>query len=68
MDRINPAIGHMKLSNIRPQQLNSLYMKHGEPGASKLGDKSTICVDLYALMASREMKRTALTALPELAH
>lgn len=60
LERVIPAIGHMKLADIRPQHLNNLYKKLGEPGTSKRGDKATACADLYALMASKELKRAAL--------
>ena len=32
MGRINQAIGHMKLADIRPQHLNSFYKNLSEPG------------------------------------
>ena len=40
LSRINPAIGHIKLSDIRPQHLNSFYSNLSEVGVSKRGDKA----------------------------
>lgn len=35
MERITPEIGYLKLSDIRPQHLNSFYKNLGEAGISK---------------------------------
>lgn len=45
--RINPAIGHIKLSDLRPQHLNLLYKQMQQPGMNlntggKLSDKTIV--------------------------
>lgn len=35
IERINPAIGHIKLSELRPQHLNNLYEQLGQDGLNK---------------------------------
>ncbi|MBQ8332812.1 MAG: tyrosine-type recombinase/integrase [Clostridia bacterium] len=35
MERIMPEIGHIKLKDIRPDTLNSLYSKLGQPGQNR---------------------------------
>ncbi len=41
LQRINPAIGHMKLADIRPQHLNSFYANLAEPGISQKEQTAT---------------------------
>lgn len=40
LDRIIPAIGHLKLVDIRPQHLNRFYDNLGEPGIRKGSEKA----------------------------
>lgn len=42
LERINPAIGHLKLSDIRPQHLNAFYKNLSEPGVSDRGAKARL--------------------------
>ena len=37
MERINPAIGHIKLTDIKPQHLNAFYKNLAEEGIQKKG-------------------------------
>lgn len=40
MERINPAIGHIKLTDLKPQHLNAFYKNLAEEGIRKGADKS----------------------------
>lgn len=62
LQRINPAIGHLKLKDIRPQHLNAFYQNLGEAGITNKGDKATISIDLPALMKERQLSRAKLAA------
>lgn len=46
MGRINQAIGHIKLADIRPQHLNSFYNNLSEPGIRETGGIATAKIDL----------------------
>ena len=61
--RINPAIGHIKLTDLRPQHLNALYKNLAEPGISNRGDKAKSRVDLPAEMKKQDMTRAELAKL-----
>lgn len=56
LERINPAIGHIKLLDIRPQHLNALYKNLAEVGVSDRGDKATKLesVDIAALLKAKK--------------
>lgn len=60
--RINPAIGHMKLNEIRPQHLNTFYSNLGEPGVRVDGQKATTKVDMPALLKQKKTTRNKLAA------
>lgn len=62
LERINPAIGHMKLTDIRPQHLNSFYDNLGEAGISTKEDKAQVRSDLYAVLKSQHMTRAQLAS------
>ena len=47
--RINEHIGHMKLSNIRPQHLTALYRKLSEPGQNRWRIYAVPAVDFNEL-------------------
>lgn len=53
MDRIAPEIGHMKISDIRPQHLNQLYDKLLQPGQRKQTDRAAAKVDLKAILSEK---------------
>ena len=56
--RIYPAIGHMKLKDIRPDHLNSLYAQLAQP--EKGNAQATAKVDLAALLKEKHLTRQAL--------
>ncbi|MFQ7242293.1 MAG: hypothetical protein ACLRO1_07865, partial [Agathobaculum sp.] len=45
-ERINPAIGHFKLTEIRPQHLNRLYVSLAEDCIKHSADNARAKVDL----------------------
>lgn len=63
LKRINPAIGHLKLADIRPQHLNALYANLGESGIRADGEKAVAKVDMPALLKQRKMSRSMLAEL-----
>lgn len=62
LERINPAIGHMKLTDIRPQHLNSFYENLGEAGISTREDKAQARGDFYAVLKANHMTRAQLAS------
>ena len=57
--RIYPALGHMKLKDVRPDHLNSLYSQLAQPGA---GSAHAIAkVDLAALLKEKRLTRLELS-------
>lgn len=60
-ERINPAIGHFKLTEIRPQHLNRLYVSLAEDCIKHSADNARAKVDLGALLAERKVSRAALS-------
>ena len=47
-ERVYPAIGHLKLSEIRPQHLNVLYKNLSAAGIRGNGSRSSAKIDLKA--------------------
>ena len=60
LGRINAAIGHMKLQDIRPQHLNSFYKNLAEEGVRKSGYRAAAIVDLSAILKAKKMTREKL--------
>lgn len=60
-ERINPAIGHFKLTEIRPQHLNRLYVSLAEDCIKHSADNARAKVDLGTLLAERKVSRAALS-------
>ncbi len=58
--RVNAAIGHMKLQDIRPQHLNTFYKNLAESGVRQSGYRATAIVDLSAILKERKMTREKL--------
>lgn len=58
--RINQAIGHMKLADIRPQHLNSFYKNLSEPGIRETGSIATAHIDLAAWMKANKKSRAGI--------
>jgi integrase len=65
LERINPAIGHIKISDIRPQHLNTLYKNLGEAGIRAKADTATPSADIHAMMKGLNMTRAALAKAAE---
>ena len=60
MQRINPAIGHMKLADIRPQHLNSFYKNLSEPGMRDTGSIAAPRIDLAAWLKANKKSRAGI--------
>jgi integrase len=60
MVRINPAIGHFKLTDIRPQHLNDFYKNLGEPGIRMDGARATARIDLAQWLKKNHLSRTEI--------
>ena len=53
MERINPAIGNIKLTDLKPQHLNAFYKNLAEEGIRKGADRAQTKVDLPALLKKK---------------
>lgn len=60
MERINQAIGHMKLADIRPQHLNSFYKNLSEPGIRETGGIATAKIDLATWLKANKKSRAGI--------
>lgn len=63
LERINPAIGHIKLPDLRPRHLNDFYKNLGEPGISKQEAHAQAKVDLAALLKEKKLTRAKVAEL-----
>ena len=61
--RIYPAIGHIKLCDLRPDHLNSLYIALGKPGSAKSRPWAHAKIDLAAMLKERGLTRVKLAEL-----
>ena len=61
--RIFPAIGHIKLCDLRPDHLNSLYIELSKPGSAKSRSWAHSKTDLAAILKERGLTRIKLAAL-----
>ena len=61
--RINAAIGHMKLQDIRPQHLNTFYKNLSESGVRKSGYRATAIADLGEILKEKKMTREKLAQI-----
>ena len=59
-ERIYPAIGHIKLKDLRADHLNSLYTALGQPGAGKGPNRAVAKTDLPPLLKKRGITRAGL--------
>lgn len=50
LKRINPGIGHLKITEIHPQQLNDLYRRLGKEGLRREGGKAVAKKDLREIL------------------
>ena len=60
MVRINQAIGHIKLADLRPQHLNSFYKNLAEPGIRMGGGSAKAKIDMVAWLKKHKMSRGKL--------
>lgn len=58
--RINAGIGHLKLSDIRPQHLNNFYKNLSEQGVRSDGDKATARLDITAWCKAHRISKAEL--------
>lgn len=58
--RIYPAIGHIKLKDLRADHLNSFYTELGKSGAGKSTIRASAKVDLAALLKKKSLTRVKL--------
>lgn len=66
MVRINQALGHKKLTEIRPQHLNSFYQNLGEQGVRHGHHQATARIDLAAWLKKHKLTRTELASRSKL--
>ncbi len=60
MVRINQAIGHIKLADLRPQHLNSFYKNLAEPGIRIGGGSARAKIDMVAWLKKNKISRGKL--------
>ena len=60
MVRINQAIGHIKLADLRPQHLNSFYKNLAEPGIRMGGGSAKTKIDMVAWLKKNKLSRGKL--------
>ena len=60
MVRINQAIGHIKLADLRPQHLNSFYKNLAEPGIRIGGGSAKAKIDMVAWLKKNKISRGKL--------
>lgn len=58
--RIYPAIGHIKLKDLRVDHLNSLYTELSKKGVRKGGGRATAKVDLAAWLKENKLTRAEI--------
>lgn len=60
LGRINTAIGHIKLSDLRPQHLNAFYKNLAEPGLRVGGGSATAKIDLAKWLKENKKSRASI--------
>lgn len=58
--RIYPAIGHVKLKDLRADHLNTLYTELGKEGSGTGGAHATAKVDLVPLLKEKALTRASI--------
>lgn len=66
LTRILPEIGHLKLTDIRPQHLNNFYRKLRQPGQRVGGEKATAIVDLDTQLADHHISKAQLAEIAKI--
>lgn len=64
--RINTAIGHMKLADIRPHHLNRFYAELAKPGIRGNCSHAVAKIDIAAWLKSHKLSRAALARAADL--
>lgn len=59
--RINKAIGHMKLSDIRPQHLNAFYKNLGEQGIRGSSERGQCQIDLNDWLKTHQLSKAEIS-------
>ena len=67
MIRINQAIGHIKLADLRPQHLNAFYKNLMEPGIRLGAGIATTKIDLAAWLKENKKTRAGIAEAAEVA-
>ena len=65
--RIYPAIGHIRLRDLRVDHLNDLYTKLGEKGVKRTTAKARSKLDLAAVLKEKKISRAKIAADTSLA-
>lgn len=60
LERINAAIGHIKLADIRPQHLNAFYKNLAEPGLRAGGGSATAKMDIAKWLKDHNKSRASI--------
>ena len=60
LERVNQAVGHFKLSEIRPQHLNLFYQNLAENGIRKGTDRAKAKMNLAALLKEQNRTRQSI--------
>ena len=58
--RIYPAIGHIKLKDLRVDHLNTLYTDLSKNGTRKGGERATAKIDLAAYLKEKKLSRAKI--------
>lgn len=58
--RIYPAIGHIKLKDLRADHLNDFYTKLGKKGVKKSGGRAAAKIDLAAALKEKRIKQAQI--------
>lgn len=59
-ERIYPAIGHIKLKDLRADHLNSLYTQLSKAGVKKTGGRAVAKIDLVAALKEKKIKQARI--------
>ncbi len=68
LKRINVAIGHMKLTDIRPQHLNAFYQNLSEEGVRRESAKATAKISLVDVLSARKLSISKLAKQTQMAN
>lgn len=68
LERCDLAIGHMKLTDIRPHHLNSFYKNLTETGIRKSGHKATAKIDIKDYLSKHGITKAAAADLAGISH